>query len=341
MKDESGFTLAELLVSMVITLIVVGTALGTFSDAMFLNQSANLITETNQNMRAGINLMTRDLMQTGQGIPIGGIPIPGGAGAVAILRPSPPGFVYTFPPDPVMTAVTPGDGLGPAIGGQATDMITILYADSALDAAGTNLTDEQVAAFAPDGSSMTVDVATPITNPDRGLKVGDLILFSNGNGNAIQQITRVGGGQTVFFDVNDSLRLNQRTAPEGTLMQLQDGPGTWPPTTASRIVMLTYYVDWNNGEPQLIRQVGTGAPLAIALGVENLQFAYDLVDGVTNPTNVAAPVAPNSPNQVRKVSVFVSARSDRRHPQTGNFFRNSMTSQVSMRSLSFFDRYPS
>jgi len=340
MRDESGFTLAELLVSMAITLVVVGTALTTFSDAMFLNQSANLITETNQNMRAGLSLMTRDLMQTGQGVPLGGIPIPGGAGALPVLRPSPPGFVYSFPADPTIPSVTPGDGLGPAIAGQATDAITILYGDSAMDANGSNLWDWPLAAIANDGSSMTVDARTLITNADRGLRVGDLIMFSNGQGNALQQVTRLSGGQTVFFDANDSMQLNQRNAPEGTIIQLQDAPGSYPDTTATRVVMLTYYIDWNNGEPQLIRQVGDGPRLAVALGVENLQFAYDLVDGVTNPTNVATPIAPNSPNQIRKVSVFLSARSDRRHPQTGNFFRNSMTSQVSMRSLSFFDRYP-
>ena len=54
------------------------------------------MSDANQNLRAAINLVARDLMQAGRGIPIGGVPIPSGAGSSAIIRPGPTGTSYTF-----------------------------------------------------------------------------------------------------------------------------------------------------------------------------------------------------------------------------------------------------
>jgi len=73
--------------------------------------------------------------------------------------------------------------------------------------------------------------------------------------------------------------------------------------------------------------------------VENLQITFDLVDGVTNPTNVDTPPVTNSSNQIRKANLFLSARSQDVNPQTKQFFRNTMATQVGLRSLSFVDRY--
>ena len=80
------------------------------------------------NLRAGINLLIRDLMATGRGIPTGGLPIPTGANSIDLNRPSPPGLNYNFDSysNTVLNAVTTGAGLGPTINNQATDMVTVL-----------------------------------------------------------------------------------------------------------------------------------------------------------------------------------------------------------------------
>src|SRR5207245_4449929 len=80
MKKQSGFTLVELLVAMTITLVVVATTLGAFNDALRANEAVTLLADMDQNLRAGMNLVIRDLIQTGEMIPTGGIPIPSGAG---------------------------------------------------------------------------------------------------------------------------------------------------------------------------------------------------------------------------------------------------------------------
>ncbi len=59
--------------------------------------------------------MIRDFMQTGQGIPKGGIPIPSGSPSSPIVRPAPVGATLTLDPTAVtLPAVWTGGGLGPA-----------------------------------------------------------------------------------------------------------------------------------------------------------------------------------------------------------------------------------
>ena len=80
-----------------------------------------------------------------------------------------------------------------------------------------------------------------------------------------------------------------------------DDLATTAPTTAqsanvSRIRMISYYLDntIDPTTPRLIRHLGWGDPAAalnqrgrtVAFSIETLQFSYDMLDGVTNPSNV-------------------------------------------------------
>src|SRR5476649_736462 len=93
---EDGFTLTELLISTTIMLLVLSTAMTTFKNAVGMNQAATQTADANQNLRAGLNLIVRDLLQAARGIPTGGIPIPSGAGSTPINRPSAPGQAMFF-----------------------------------------------------------------------------------------------------------------------------------------------------------------------------------------------------------------------------------------------------
>ena len=157
MRKEQGFSTVEVLISAVITLILVGGTMGSFNGSVGLNEESKLMADLGQNLRAGVNFTVRDFLTAGWGIPTGGIPIPSGAGALAVKRPGPPGTNYTFD-SLVIAAVNPGAGLGPVSNGQATDMVNILYSDNALP-----LNQTPLAAIAANGSSVTVDAGTPIT----------------------------------------------------------------------------------------------------------------------------------------------------------------------------------
>jgi hypothetical protein len=129
-------------------------------------------------------------------------------------------------------------------------------------------------------------------------------------------------------------------------------------TRASRIRMLTYHVHidpLDPGNPRLVRQINdanAANPNAntVGFGVEQFLLTYDLVDGINNWIDVAMTDAdraggagcgasPCSENQIRKVNVTLSMRSRQRFSTTQEFMRNSLYSQVAVRSLAFTDRY--
>ncbi|MFP5379025.1 MAG: PilW family protein [Vicinamibacteria bacterium] len=335
LAGEGGFTLPELLVSLTLTLIVLGGALTALQDANRASQTGVALSEVNQNLRVGMNLLIRDLLQAGQGIPTGGIPLPTGVGAESIPRPSPEGAALTFPADwTTLPAVSPGPALGAVVNGVPTDLVTLLVADAALD-----LNSEPFTFLSADGGLVDVPATLPIDDGATGVRPGDLIMLTNARGNAIQEVTAVIGQRIVFGDEPPS-RLNQPGAAQGSVLHLRNTNGTWPPTTGTRIQMITYYVATAaSGVPILMRQANYGEPRMVAMGVENLQLSFDLVDGVTNPTNVKSPESPNTPHQIRKANLFGAARSAAEAPGPGRHVYARMSTQVSLRSLAFVDRY--
>jgi hypothetical protein len=123
-------------------------------------------------------------------------------------------------------------------------------------------------------------------------------------------------------------------------------------TIATRVRLISYYIDATTdpGNPRLVRRLNGDPGRVVGFAVENLQISYDLTDGVVNPANVrmdatdlgtGGACAPNacSYNQIRKVNLFVAGRSRNTFSLTSDFLRNSVATQVSLRNLSFVDRY--
>jgi len=336
MMREQGFSAVELLAASAITVVLVVASLGSLNDALGLNEKATLTADMGQNLQAGVNLMVRDFVHAGSGIPTGGIPIPAGSGALPVKRPGPPGTSYTFDASSAtVAAVNAGAALGPIVNGRRTDMVNILYADNSLPLNQTPLN-----AIVSGGTIVTVDSGTQITGVNNAIRPGDLIMFSNANGNALQQVTGI-AGQAIRFESGDSLNLNQAQALQGSIRQLRNGDGAYPPTTATRLWMVTYYLDTTTDpeSPRLVRRINNAPGQAVAMVLEEMQMSFDLVDGASNPANVETPMPPNSPNEIRKVNIFLTGRSSFRLRNTGEYMRRSLTTQVSLRSLSFVDRY--
>lgn len=358
--SESGFSLVELLVTLVLVLIVTGGLFTAITHAMRASETARAVTSMNANLRTAADLMVRDFIQAGQGVRT--VQIPSGAGAMPINRPVPPGEPpMTF--DPLATelpAVTPGPDLGPVVNGQRTDTLTTLAADPSFESVGLS---------ALGANSMTVVNTVVIDDggPD-DIRVGDLIMITKGSATTLLFVTRT-NGQQVFFETGDPMNLNQfdgtlamtgtldwvrQTAPTGATAA-QQAAGS----VASRIRMITYYLDTltEPGTPRLVRRIGWGDIVAgvgrgrtAAFGIEELFLRYDLVDGVNNFSDVAMDAAdlagtgtcapsPCSPNQIRKINLTLRARSRERFVHTQDFFRNSLATQVSLRSLALVDRY--
>ena len=226
MSREEGFTLPELLISTAIVLMALGGAMSAFISAVNLNQATTQLVDANQNLRAGTNLLIRDLLQAARGIPTGGIPIPSGAGSQAISRPSPPGLNYSFDNvnSDVLPALIAGAGLGPVIAGATTDMITILMTDPLLAPLSINTGLAGQATLAADGSSINIggNAAWFAGDPLNGVfpvAPGNLLWISNANGSTLQTVTRT-NPNTIFFDVADPIdrfNLNQPVAAQGSV----------------------------------------------------------------------------------------------------------------------------
>jgi prepilin-type N-terminal cleavage/methylation domain-containing protein len=377
MKKQTGFTLIEFMVAMGITLVALAATMIAFKDATNTNQSVTLKSDLSDNLRAGVNLLEQDLIQVGTGIPTGGIPVPYtpgpatclGSGGAPINRPNLTGSL-TFPVCNVsLNAVEPGWQLGPPITspdstpGARTDLITMLYADNTL-ALNSRMINEPAIGANPgcpagsitnNGQTVKFDSTCILFSPT-GVQInsGDLIMFTNAQGNAIQEVTSV-SGQTLSFIAGDGLNLNARTDPQGTMFQLENTnlvggvkvPNhTFPPTTATRIWMISYYLD-NVSDAlhvRLIRRINwlnqasiLGQPVGET--IENLQFKYNFVDGVTNPSGQPSIPVGQSESLIRSVDVTLGARSTNAWVQTHKYLRSNFMTQVSLRSMAYVNRY--
>ncbi len=255
-RGEQGFTLVELLVTMAITTVILGATMAAMTDAIKATESATQITDMNNGLRTAMDLMVRDMLQVGQGLPGGRtILVPNGGLTTPIQLPGPPGSNIQFDgpsfcppratdPDTVcedISAVVPGPGRGPVIveDQPATDMITTLAADSSFESV-------TLRAFAADGRSITVPMpgvtvagaAQPLhpsghvisDDPDvagDNIRPGDLIMLTKGAASALVQVSSVTAAgvipQVITFAANDSLNLNQNAAnpADGTAMELR------------------------------------------------------------------------------------------------------------------------
>src|SRR5882672_11046772 len=81
MKKKSGFTLVEIMIAIAVTMIALATAVLLLRDSTRANSNVTQTADMSDNMRAGLNLIVQDLIQTGTGIPTGGISIPNTANA--------------------------------------------------------------------------------------------------------------------------------------------------------------------------------------------------------------------------------------------------------------------
>jgi len=376
-RKSAGFTMLELMISMTVTLVLLYAAVSMFRNASQTNQYVTQASDMTDNLRAGLNLIQQDLQQAGTGIPTGGIPIPytsnGSSTAPCGLtaepnRPTLTGSAQFALCNATLPSVEPGNSLGPLVTApdastsRPTDEITVIYADNTLgmDLKPINLpANPGPPAQAACNGTLTISSKTllvnfdatcvPVTQPGVKLNPGDLVMFSNTKGSTIMTVTDASGTGATFAP-GDAFNLNGRSADtSGTIWQLQTSsacggaPACFPPTTATRIWMISYYLDNITSPPyvRLIRQVNFNSPTPVGETLENLQFTYNFVDGATNPANQAVVPTGNSESQIRSVNVFLAARSTylTRTGAKSVYARNNLITQVSLRSMAYYNKY--
>lgn len=376
-KKQQGFTLIEVTIAIAVTLVIVGAAVLAFRDAVQANQDVTFRSDMNDNLRAGMNIIKQDLIVAGTGIPANGIAFPytpnGGGTCGTTTAPSRPSLANDYPRsgggtfpqcNSFLPAISPGSAMGPLItspdattgnpgsANSYTDMITIVYADNNTKSGlfnrpvNSNSSPSCAGTIAADGSSLTFDTTSgcvPVGTAADQVQInpGDLIMFNNINGTALQTVTSIGsGGKILNFAANDSFNLNQRSDTTGTLKQMKTSTGCtgsncYPPTSVTRIWMITYYLD-NITDPnhvRLVRRVNWNQGSPVGETIENVQFTYNYVSGSLTSNNQPTIPTGYNENQVRAVSVFLAARSNYLNQRTKTYLRSNLKTQVGLRSL--------
>ncbi len=363
-----GFTLLELMVAMGIGLIVLGSAVSLFSKAVSLSFMVTQRAEMQQNGRAAVNMIAKDISLAGAGIPSGGVQLPDGAGASASKFGCDTTKCYItnnqFPLGNNFFGVIPNPGIGLPVKttagtlGPNTDVLTVAYTDS------TFPLNEWAATIDTSGTFVTFKLPSPlpsplpnpwpptaVNDPAQGLQKGDLVLLTNNVGSAIGEVTNVapsGGGVKVSFADLDTLNINQSAAANGNIKAIVPGSGT----VANRVLLISYYIDIppgadgvrytaDDGVPRLMRQVNGQPPTPVAENVSGLQATYDIFNDVSGVATAglsdAGMSVGDSPNEIRKVNLNVSCRS----PLQGTIGYQTLdlATAISARDMSFKDRY--
>ena len=355
-NPERGFTLLELMVSMAVGLIVMAAMASLFKTGMDSTMLVTQRAETQQNMRAAIDLMVKDISMAGAGLPSGGIQLPTGIGnnGASKFGCDQGGICHvptsTYPTGNYMYGILPGYKNG--VEGNAvipaapaplfSDSVTSIYADYNFP-----LFEYDVITFvgATGGQiNLAVNPAgpyaanpPPAVNAAGGIVLGDLIMLSNSAGNAVGEVTGVTATSITFANL-DALNINQSGAAFNNIKAIAGGAST----TAYRLFAVTYYltVPAAGQTPRLMRQVNGLSPVPVADDIINLQFAFDTYNSATSALdpNQADPLGNvESPNNIQKVNISVMGQSI---ITNGNKAQNLyLATSVSARNMAFRNRY--
>jgi prepilin-type N-terminal cleavage/methylation domain-containing protein len=361
-KSRLGFTLVELMVSMALGLIVMAAMASLFKTGMNATVLVQQRAEAQENMRAAVDLMVKDISLAGAGLPTGGIQLPTGKGNNGSSKYGcdqtttcyvPNG---TYPTGNFLYGIIPGyqDGVqgsavipaapAPAI----NDSITVVYADYNFPlyewyltfTGGTSGAAATLACNTNYGSTQ------PAVTSAGGIQKGDVIMVSGGGVTGVGEVTNVSSTSgsacspaTMDFANADPLNINQSGAASGNLNAVATA-AAGANCQAYRLFVVTYYimVPGAGQTPRLMRQVNGLTPVPVADDIINLQFAYDTYNSSVTPA-VLDPNQPNpigaaeSPNNIQKVNLVVMGQSINNY---GNKSQNlALATSVSAGNMTF------
>jgi type II secretory pathway pseudopilin PulG len=352
---DAGFSITELLVAMALMTLIMGTTMAGLADVMKGNELVMTVSQMNASLRAGTDLMIRDMLQAGSGLPSSHtVNIPNGGGSTPVRLPGPPGTAFTTVAEELPAVIT-YNARGPVINGVQTDVVSLLMSDNSFMDVGVTAT----------GTTFVRVAAGPNlgAGADR-LVNGQLMMISKGSFNTLVQLTTFDvATRRLNFANNDSLNLNKSGAANGNLPALnaEDPVNDATAMRISRVRLITYYLDNTTtpGRPRMVRRVNQGHPTlfsntangtAVAPEVYDLQFTYDINNGAGNPGGVEMAVADFgvggrcapaacAETQIRKINTRITTRSANQNSVATRFLSNTLESQVSLRAMAFVDRY--
>jgi type II secretory pathway pseudopilin PulG len=373
-KSQHGFSLLELTIAATLGVMIMLGMLSLFRTGINTTFTITQRAETQQNMRAAIELMSKDIGMAGAGLPSGGLQLASSQGATKVAC-NQTGTCYvpsdTYPTSNYMYGILPGYANGveggsviTAAPGAVNDSITSIYCDYNFPLTNFTFT-------FPSTTEATVSlIASPNSSyPENilqagGLNVGDLLFVQvttpgNGAGNqgtsvsqtaaVVAEITGIPNNTEILFAPSDALNFNQTGANSlaNTIANLGPSLGGGNTVSICRLMAVTYFLEVPAAggtvqTPRLMRQVNGLTAVPVADNIINLQFSYDVISstaGLMN-ANLSNPIAAgDSPGLIQKVNMWVMGQG----LLTGGTRAQSMylASSVSARNMSFCNSYSS
>lgn len=350
-RNQRGFSLIELLISLIVMTIVTTAILAMMKDGIKVSNSTYEMTDAQESLRTAQEFISRDLVVAGdglRGISVVSLPeifvrnyltttpapdsINNGVVNMSILSSDnnvAAGTVVRNRPTTVTVRSTP----------RQTDRITMLEIDRTFNAI----------TLPPNTSINTTGLNVVVSPADVGrFRVGEIYFINSELGatfGTITSITGVGGTRpTLVFAAGDTFGLNQPV--NGGPISNVSAKGTLP-TSLLRMQIVHYFIDSNG---LLIRRVfgvvGAGfADSVVAEHVTNLSFRYALnlpdANGFTQQP-VAQLVDTDRQSAVRSVEVTIATETVH-HTVTQNINGQprparqelTMTTSTSVRNLQF------
>jgi len=375
-KSQRGFTLLELLVASSIGVTVILVMASLFKTGMDTSMKVTQRAETQENLRAAVELMTKDISLAGAGLPSGGLQL--GTAGLSKFACNQSGTCYitggTYPSNGAspnyMYAIEPGFGVGvqnaaviTAAPAATNSSITVSYCDYNFPLEPGNF------AFTfPSSTAASVAVNNPTVIPNNilapgGLQVGDLLMFTvatPGNGKTstgtslvqnaavVAEITGIPSSTAITFTTGDALNFNFSSGSNNLASVVSAAAGVGAQVSVCRLQVVSYFLEVpiaGGGlveTPRLMRQVNGLNAVPVADNIINLQFTYDVINSVTGTvnSNIQDPIgAGDSPSLIQKVNLWIMGQS---LSNNGNRAQSMyLATAVSTRNMSFCNSYSS
>jgi prepilin-type N-terminal cleavage/methylation domain-containing protein len=341
---ESGFTMLELLVAMVLFVVISASVWGVMKVAL---NSRNVVSNnvgTAKNVRLALNVMGRDAYNAGYGYPVGNtVILPDNKISTALGTPNDVDTTRDIVPPIIAGNNLNIDNWNSTVGAR-TDQVTFFYKDNTFNVQGSGSaaisTPLQINAATTTGTG--VDQIVPITGSNSVCAVNDLYLINGNTGSTLGVVTALSGTNAVQFANGDPLGFNLSGA-SGTIRSIS------LPAAMYRVKMVTYFVatdgtltrrEYVNGPVQAGNIGYIDNPLVY--NVEDLQIKYVMDDGTLSDNPSAGPdgIAGTADDvqanlaRIRQVRFTITIKTTELRSD-GQPYRETMTATYSTRNLGY------
>lgn len=357
-KSQMGFSLLEMIVSIVIFLIVTGAIYGLLQIGRIDRNRSSSRSDMLKNARTAIHLIGRDALNAGLGYHRRGAVVPDNFLSTRLGVP-----VDTNIDRDILTSIVVGNNLNTnSLNSDAnvrTDLISFAYRDTAFNVVAPSNVGNPISladVTAPGGAPQTARLVTN-TGQATAARTYDLFLVESDSSQIAVMASNIPNTSNIDIAFGDPLGLNQAfnaTGVNGSMLKkctvsLTENCTTYLAST-KKFIWVAYKVKADGTLVRMIFGNNTGRPSdeqiqeqPIAYNVQDLQIKYVLEDGTTidNPTvGLDGNAGTNdddmlNSNFIRQISLTLQVQSTEIDEQTKKPLVITLNATFSVRNLEY------